>query len=598
MSVKIEVNDPSKAPGVLMVAAFFGVLLGGLASGCLPEGNIPVGQHILGDRTVEGVSFIPAQAASPARLILQGPARAVRVVFSDMLNSGFYATYFVSDLYLLGETDSPTGPSPRISDRARVIANNTLKLIDCAGARSCSAIRVDALGRILVNELMSDGTDVSALVRIDLATGERTQLLVTNTGRGSNIEFSPGRLRIALGTSGDTPGTRIREIDDQETTLDTYGQFVGEDFFYIQGGTLKRLLPHGLSEDVSLEVLSFSVLVGPPHPVLYIDHGTYTSQGPVMTHLPSSFLDLDTLQEESIPQELKGLVPTLSPDRTKALFAPFNGVPSDTTKLSLLDRDRGELETIGIPGSVQSTYWRPDADEVWISFTPTVDAATFEPSRFDTQTMIWRVGVDLLQVPIWPVIPLQPGFGVTPYGRLTSTSFSTFTPDGRFWFSYSIPPEGGQRVEVRRADDPLTPGPSLHPQGTTPSMELRLDDGRYLTEGEFRDYNRADIAIVDPETGLSQPLANGGHVIAAGQKRALALLKWIASANSGDLTLIDYATGRQTVLAENVFAASLERDTSGQSSNDDPLGPGGRVAFLVRNRFASPYDGLWITTLP
>jgi hypothetical protein len=48
------------------------------------------------------------------------------------------------------------------------------------------------------------------------------------------------------------------------------------------------------------------------------------------------------------------------------------------------------------------------------------------------------------------------------------------------------------------------------------------------------------------------------------------------------------------VLGENVYSAALEPGPL----DADRLAPGKRVAFLVRNRLAGPYDGLWMATLP
>src|SRR5581483_5033688 len=104
-----------------------------------------------------------------------------------------------------------------------------------------------------------------------------------------------------------------------------------------------------------------------------------------------------------------------------------------------------------------------------------------------------------------------------------------------------------------------------------------------------------DDLLVDPATGASRLIASGGYVVAVGATRVFALLHFVAGSGTGDLTLIDLDTGRQTLVAENVAGYSLERAPTGPG---DPLAPGLRVAYLVRNRIASPWDGVWVATFP
>jgi hypothetical protein len=63
--------------------------------------------------------------------------------------------------------------------------------------------------------------------------------------------------------------------------------------------------------------------------------------------------------------------------------------------------------------------------------------------------------------------------------------------------------------------------------------------------------------------------------------------------------LVDLASGEQTMLAENVYAAAVDPGKTADVPMDaDRLAPGTRVAFLTRSRLESPYDGLWVATLP
>jgi hypothetical protein len=61
----------------------------------------------------------------------------------------------------------------------------------------------------------------------------------------------------------------------------------------------------------------------------------------------------------------------------------------------------------------------------------------------------------------------------------------------------------------------------------------------------------------------------------------------------GDLTVVELATGRQTILA-------LERAVTAfpEPQGDDLVAPGTRVVYQFEARSDSPYDGIWVTTVP
>ena len=108
-----------------------------------------------------------------------------------------------------------------------------------------------------------------------------------------------------------------------------------------------------------------------------------------------------------------------------------------------------------------------------------------------------------------------------------------------------------------------------------------------------------DGKVVDPDTGASQSFVINGQVVALGHTRALALVDWQIDRKTGDLCLIDLATGAQTLLAKNVYTVAVDPGTHADVPPDiDALAAGTRIAFLVRNPFASPYDGLWVAELP
>ena len=130
-------------------------------------------------------------------------------------------------------------------------------------------------------------------------------------------------------------------------------------------------------------------------------------------------------------------------------------------------------------------------------------------------------------------------------------------------------------------------------------FDEEMRDGRWLVGVSATDYQRQDISIVDPVTRTSRAIASGGHLVALSQTRALAILNWESTRQAGDLTLIDLATAEQTVLAENVYEVAVDPGTTAYvPATTERLSPGTRFGFLMRSRLDSPYDGLWVATLP
>jgi hypothetical protein len=149
------------------------------------------------------------------------------------------------------------------------------------------------------------------------------------------------------------------------------------------------------------------------------------------------------------------------------------------------------------------------------------------------------------------------------------------------------------------ADDLAAPRAVLNPEGNELKSLWGTMDGRVLVGIGQSQSDRQDILLVEPSTGASRLMGSGGRVVAVGKTRMLALLGWESSRGTGDLTLVDLATSQKTVLAESVFAVALDPGLSADVSLDaDPLASGRRVAYLVRDRLESPYDGLWAARLP
>ena len=163
-----------------------------------------------------------------------------------------------------------------------------------------------------------------------------------------------------------------------------------------------------------------------------------------------------------------------------------------------------------------------------------------------------------------------------------------FTPDGQFRLVVEGFQSDRQPVDLQSADDATAPFFRLNQPGTGIGSIWPLADGRLLVEDWITDVFRDDVYVVDPAARTSRALATSGHVVATGRDRVLFLSHWVAAGGSGDLTTVDLATGAATLLAENVSSVAVDAS----ADPNDALAPGTRVAYLVHNRIASPYDGL------
>ena len=297
-----------------------------------------------------------------------------------------------------------------------------------------------------------------------------------------------------------------------------------------------------------------------------------------------ALLDTDTLSTTSLPpgRGQAGFVSASSDGHWLAFTAAVaNGDSSQpsSNRLFLYDWTTGAYTTLDSTRVGQDIgnhlEWRPGRAELWFSTLPDGLA-------------IWR-----------PDANLKTGVKATPYAYVQAPdgTQSQFTRDGRHWFSTS----GGDRptIFVGSADDPMAPRLPLNPHGTVTTTHWETDDGRLLVGAWTINEYRKDTYLVDADAGSSRAIASAGYLVALGRTRALALLNWEISRGTGDLTLIDLASGEKTVLAEDVYAVAVDRGKSADvPPGTDVLVPGTRVAYLTRNRLASPWDGLWVASLP
>ena len=574
----------------------FVVWLSASLTGCLPTGNPPAGRHWVSDRTMSGVYFAPSEVEGvPSHVLVAGPVQVESGLNKD--------TYSVAALYQVD--DHATSGTTQGLPRSNVLFSHCF-VPD--GDPAKYPVKTDILGRLLVeNFVAAEGKfDV---YRIDLTN--YAQKLLGGGNRDPNnpgnslFRLSPGRTRVLVGQSWPA----VTEIDDLHISLGpsaNHATFVGEDLYYggyafisgplgiapnYESWDVLRLVPHGQPEVLAKKADLAFAFASSEGPHLVIERTALAQDGDMSRS--DSVLDPQTLQEIPLPSVL-GLDPDssvnpeirpVSPDGHWLIlwaatgannFAFFNWITSETQDAVVSWSSRYNL-----------SEWRPGREEFWFS-------GSSDSSLWSAYT--WKPDTALSLLPTWPTSSY-----LAPTGP-----FSAFTRSGNHWFSYRwIAEQEQSALFVGSTDNPDGPAFQLRPPvvqlgaGTTLDSHWELADGRLLTGGWSTDLTRLDYYLVDPNTGASQTFAIQGQVIAVGHARALSFVNWQLGYGTGDLDLIDLTTGARTLLAENAYAVAVDPGTHAEVPlGSDALASGTRIAFLVRNRMDSPYDGLWVAELP
>ena len=578
-------------------------------AGCLPVGTPPAGQHVITDRTLTGVFLSPTeQDGVPSNLLVTGPSRGFppdsRYANAD--DYGFDSAA-LADLYSASFA-GVSSPAAGLAEARPVVSGF---LIDYRGFTG-GMIPTDSQGRLIVAKYdatydstydsMADGIHIESL---DVATGSPRDLGSANILPNQRFfVLSSGRTRIRTGAQG---AGRLCDLDQQVchvfgdppdngqgTSTDNTFAFVGEDFYDVEllagtsgvpGGSLNRMRPFTtLDPLVQVEVLlsftgtvSFQTILGDRTPQLLLSLATDAGEAPF------ALLDTDSLKTSALPAE-KGQAQfvSASSDGHWLAFVTMiatgdTGQPADH-RLFLYDWTTGSFAKLDSErvGQAIGTYleWRPGRSELWFSTA-------------NRGIGIWRPDSGLTTVHA----------ALNPYVRAPEGKSSMFTRDGRHWFSAGS--DDGPTISVGSSDDPTGPLQPLNPRGTKTTSYWETRDGHLLVGAWTIDGNRKDIYLVDVDAGTSRAIASAGHLVALGHTRALALLNWETSRSTGDLELVDLASGAHTLLAENVYEVAVDRGWSAAlPSEADALAPGTRVAYLTSNRLASPWDGLWLAALP
>jgi len=510
------------------------------AAACVPRGDPPAGRHLVADRVTMVGGVARPNGDGTTRVLLLRPPTAQQ-------NQQYF------DLYVASVDATGAGPVERLLAASVGIQGD----FGCTyGLTAC--VFMDARGRLLVTTGYDQDQFVPILARIDPVTGDRQDI-----GATAYSFFSPSRERLLAMADAGRGGATLYENDDRVLVLGdaTIAQFYGEDLYYVTAhGDLRRIVPGGAPELLATGVTSFLTAMLPDAGVMVL---TRPTTDPRVSS--ASFLDTVTLQETAAPADLSRF--DLSPDGRWLLA--FDVAARSAT---FIERATGVRDSFDLPEESAGQYeWRPGHDEAWFG----------GGSYSDPTISIKKPGA--------PPIVIR----ALPYGGTNSlvNGSSMFTTDGAYWFSSTARPDTVPIVQVGSADDPMGARFNLIPAGAYLGTYWRLADGRILTMAQRQNWKRSDVYAVDPATGASSGLGEAGLVLAVGQTRVLAQLH--INDDRGDLTVVDLADGHATVLApEFTLGAAVEPQGA------DNVAPGAHVVYQFQARFESPYDGIWLTTVP
>jgi hypothetical protein len=538
------------------------------SAACLPLGDGPEGQHLIHDRTLSQAFFIrPAAEPATSYLFVTGAMRSISV--------GEGTWFGAHDLYEVDSHDADAAVTGL--EQRQPAVSGVPETMTWDGAAS---LTLDSRGRLVVSsyDLFPPW---QRLVRFDPRSGVAEPLADLDPLLIPQLLVSPGRTRIFLDT---VDSQMLIELDGQrELANATSPIFLGEDVYYVEGPNPGAPASGGESRLMRIRPDSEPEVLGAWQEGMRI---IGTVQGALPAQLLIGFsnhfvlLDPATLATTDLPSELvQARLDSASSSGRWLLFQSFSF--SVGYLWQAYDRTTGEVRTLdaGLPAAASpfSAMWRPGRDEVWFQTQDGFATWNLSDGRIAAHQML----LGSCQKP-------------------DSPSFSPFNRDGSRWFSQGT--EGreiGSPTHMGWADDPDGPTIPINPEGTWVKYCWELEDNRFLVSSWTDNVNQTDLYLVDATTGSMRALAGGASMVTAGRSRILALADWESWRSAGTLTLIDIATGARTSLAGDVAFAAVnvlaDADVVGGS---DPLAPGSEVAFMSRYRLDSPYDGLWVTTLP
>ena len=534
-----------RVPLVRVAFAFVALSL----TACAPGGDPPAGRQLVAGRGSTPAGFVADQGDGLTRLLLTRPGQSA----------------FTLDLYALSfdpaSTATPATEQLLFADLPSPSGYGCFQQMG-------SCFETDGRGRLLLNATQPDGTGIVDLVRVDPVTGQRLDL-----GPSTYHELSPDGQRLVVhGAARSDRQATLYDQDERVVPLGAISQdiFAGPFLYYLDDQQrLLRLAVGGTAEVVTTGVDSFAVLPTPGVPLLTLSRPTTkpTALPSEMTPDAISFLDTGTMEET--PSPLGSAPFDVSPDGQWLITVDYI-----VSALTFVNRLTGAREVIP---SFVLYEWRPGHDEVWL----------WNPQASSDTIAIRRPGLPL-QLITGKLFPVS---SVTNRPSPAFPQARSFTPDGLYWFSNEQMYGPDSLWQVGAADDPTGPRFPVTPRGSSTNAYWKLADGRLLAEVWTSTPVRANVYIIDPSTGDRRVMGEEGAVVAVGATRFL--MNQHINEYEGDLTVFELATGKATVLAPEFTLAVFV-----QPHDTDDVAPGVLVAYQYQARFASPYDGVWIVSVP
>jgi hypothetical protein len=513
------------------------LLAGVLAAACVPRGDPPPGRQVVADRISLPFQIAPDNGDGVTRILFVRPGQATGSI----------------DLYVLA-VDAAGAPPVEHLLAAGVFGDTGGCPI---GGQVC--LTSDAHGRLLVFEAGDPDPNQTRLSRIDPVTGARTDL-----GLARFYQLSPTGQQLLVYANAPDAMSVLYDADDRATPIDTSagGSFAGEVFYYVTAQhEAMRLAPGGTPERLATNVETAAPQVAGGRVLVVL--GRTTGEPFVSTY---ALLDTATMQETASPL---GTTPfQLSPDGRWLVTTDYMA-----ETITLTDWRTGAQDLFR-PQPFPHGYgyqWRPGHTEMWVP----------NDQSGPSTTWILRPGQDPAEVP---------GIAASLSNLQANGPGSMFTPDGVYWFSQADA-LSNQGLLVGRADDPAGPRFQLTPPHALEDGYWPLPDGRLVVKAWTKTPELEGIYVVDPATGDTRVMGEEGVLLGVGRTRLLANQHVLHG--EGDLTVFDLGTGQGTTMAAEFGMAAVV-----QPQGDDAVPPGAPMAFRFQARFPSPYDGIWLTTVP